>query len=385
MEVVQSIAVMVFTLVVLVAVHEFGHFWVARRCGVKVLRFSIGFGPVLPGCRWHDSKGTEYVIAAIPLGGYIKMLGELDPLDETDQTAGEGAGGLAPGEPTPEEKALAFNHKPVSQRIAITAAGPIANLLLAVLAYWFVFLAGERGLAPVVGAVEEGSVAAVAGVEPGLEILAIDGRETPTWQAVHFRLLDRIGDTGVLTLSLLDPDSGATRRTEAHLHEWLSDEDEPYLVRGLGIDIWRPEPGQPWPEHMLREYRYGPGSALVAATRRTGELMMFTLESIKKMLTGLISSKNLSGPITIAQVAVDSAQSGPEAFVTFLALLSVSLGVLNLLPIPVLDGGHLLYYAIECLVGRPIPVRAQMIGYQIGMVIIMGIMFLALYNDVTRL
>ena len=422
MEVVQSIAIMVFTLVVLVAVHEFGHFWVARRCGVKVLRFSIGFGPVLPGCRWHDSQGTEYVIAAIPLGGYIKMLGEMDPLeaDQTPDGSADAAGSEVtgttqpPGDPAaiaaagvslpsplqspgnsaadgavtdgldPEED-RAFNRKPVSQRIAITAAGPIANLLLAVLAYWFVFMAGERGLAPVVGSVEQGSVAAEAGVLPGWEILAVDGEETPTWQAVHFQLLDRLGDTGPLALTLHDPDSGQTRQSTAQLHEWLSDADEPYLVEGLGIAIWRPEPGQPWPEHMLREYHYGPVAALVAATRRTGELMAFTLDAIKKMLTGFISSKNLSGPITIAQVAVDSAESGLEAYITFLALLSVSLGVLNLLPIPVLDGGHLLYYLIECLIRRPVPARVQTIGYQVGMVLILGIMFLAIYNDVARL
>jgi regulator of sigma E protease len=448
---VYTVAVMIFTLSILVAVHEYGHFWVARRCGVKVLRFSIGFGR--PLLRWRDKLDTEYVLALIPLGGYVKMLDERE------------------GDVTPGQEAQAFNRKPVLQRIAIVSAGPVANLLLAVVAYWFVFLAGERGIAPFIGGVEEGSVADMAGLEPGQEIVAVDGGETPTWQALNFRLLDRIGDTGIVHFSVRYPDSDMVYQSEALLHEWMSDAEEPNLIAGLGIEMYRPpvpavldkvapespaanaglqpgdhitradgiemplwrdwvdyvrarpgerieieyeragiahvgtitparkinDDGEPygqvgiyvripaWPEHMVREFQYGPVSALVAASGRTVDMVGFTLNSIKKMIMGLISPKNLSGPITIAKVATASAQSGLESFVAFLALLSVSLGVLNLLPIPVLDGGHLLYYLIELLVGKPVPVKVQMLGYQVGLFIIIGVMMLALYNDVARL
>ena len=446
-----TIAVTVFTLGVLIAIHEYGHFWVARRCGVKVIRFSIGFGT--PLLRWKDKLDTEYVIAIIPLGGYVKMLDERE------------------GDVTPGLEDQAFNRKPVLQRMAVVAAGPVANLLLAVIAYWFVFLSGESGVAPVVGSVEQGSVADIAGLEAGQEIVAIDGRETPTWKAVNYRLLDRIGDSGPITFSVRYPDSDMVYQSDGFLQNWLSDVEAPNLLRGLGIDMYRPpvpplldtvvddspaaaaglapgdlvlsadhepmpewsdwvsyvreRPGEAillsfrrdgeiretvltperkvseageaygqvgvgvvipeWPQEMVREFSYGPAESLALATRRTGELVMFTLNSIKKMLTGLISHKNLSGPITIAKVASASAQSGLEAFVAFLALLSVSLGVLNLLPIPVLDGGHLMYYTIELLVGRPVPMKVQMLGYQVGLLIIVGIMALAIFNDFARL
>jgi len=447
----STIAVFIGTLSILVAVHEFGHFWVARRCGVKVLRFSIGFGT--PLFRWRDRLDTEYVFAAVPLGGYVKMLDERE------------------GEVTPGMERYAFNRKPVLQRIAVVAAGPAANLLLAVVAYWFVFLSGESGVAPIVGEVEKGSVADLAGIEAGWEIVAVDGTETPTWRAVGFHLLDRVGDTGRVRFDLRRPNSDAVYRSEGYLHDWLADTEEPDLIRGLGIEMYRPpipavldevvpgspaaaaglragdriltadavpmaqwtdwvryvrerpgrdilvgyeraglghtalitparkvdEAGEPfgqvgvsvrvpeWPEHMLREFHYGPLEALAVATRRTGELVALTLNAVKKLILGLISPKNLSGPITIAKVATASAQSGLEAFVAFLALLSVNLAVLNLLPVPVLDGGHLLYYTIELLVGRPVPERVQMLGYRVGLFIILGVMVLALYNDIARL
>lgn len=451
MDLIYTLAVTAFTLAILIAIHEFGHFWVARRCGVKVIRFSIGFGT--PLLRWRDKLDTEYVIAAFPLGGYVKMLDERE------------------GEVTPGMERFAFNRKPVLQRMAVVSAGPVANLLLAVVAYWFVFLSGESGVAPVVGGVDQGSVAEVAGLERGQEIVAVDGRETPTWQAVNFRLLDRIGDSGAITFSVRYPGSDVVYQSQGVLNNWLSDVEAPNLLRGLGIEMYRPpvpplldtvvedspaeaaglapgdlvlsadgepmpewtdwvsyvraRPGEPielsyrrdgntlettlvparkvgddgeafgqvgvgvvvpeWPEGMLREFSYGPVESLVLATRRTGELVAFTLNSIKKMLMGLISHKNLSGPITIAKVASASAQSGLESFVAFLALLSVSLGVLNLLPIPVLDGGHLMYYTIELLVGRPVPLKVQMLGYQVGLLIIVGIMALAIFNDFARL
>ncbi|MDG2327050.1 MAG: RIP metalloprotease RseP, partial [Halioglobus sp.] len=195
------------TLAVLVAVHEYGHFWVARKCGVKVLRFSIGFGTALAS--WKDKQGTEYSVAAIPLGGYVKMLDEREgevPEELLDQT---------------------FNRKPVLQRIAVVVAGPLANLILAVVAYWFLFMAGETGYAPVVGDVEIGSIADVAGLEAGQEIVAVDDIDTPTWQALSFALLDRIGDTGTINFKVKYSGSDMVYQSEAAIDRWLSEQEQP--------------------------------------------------------------------------------------------------------------------------------------------------------------
>ena len=451
MDLMYTILVTLATLAILVAVHEFGHFWVARRCGVKVLRFSIGFGK--PFLRWSDKLGTEYAVAAIPLGGYVKMLDERE------------------GEVAEHEQHLAFNRKPVLARIAVVAAGPLANFILAIFAYWVLFLAGESGYAPVIGEVEEGSVADIAGLEAGQEIIAVDGRKTPTWQALSFQLLKRIGDTGTIDFAVRYPDSDVVYESQGQLNRWLAGVEEPDLYDGLGLSLYQPpivplldeivpdspaeraglrpgdliletegrpirlweewvdyvraRPGQSllvslerdglqtqvelvperilndageeigrvgvgvvvpeMPEEQLREFRRGPVEALAAGVRRTGDMVSFTAESIVKMLQGLISPKNLSGPITIAKVATTSAKSGLESYVGFLALLSISLGVLNLLPIPVLDGGHLLYYGIELLAGRPVPERIQMMGYQVGLFLVASLMVFALYNDFSRL
>ena len=450
MDLIYTILVTLLTLAVLVAVHEYGHFWVARRCGVKVLRFCIGFGKPL----WSrtDSQGTEWAVAAIPLGGYVKMLDEREaPVDSAEQH-------------------LAFNRKPVLQRIAVVAAGPLANFLLAIVAFWGLYLSGESGYAPVIGEVSANSVAEVAGLEPGQEIVAVDGQETPTWQALSFRLLDRIGDTGTISFAVKYPDSDVVYESEAVIERWLSEQEEPDLYGGLGISLYRPavlpiageivpagpaeragmesgdtvisadgiamplwsdwvnyvraRPGESisveverglqrlvlnltpdrvtengesfgrvgmsvelpsMPPEMLRQFQRGPLESLGAGLQRTSDLVVFTLESIKKMIQGLISPKNLSGPITIAKVATASAESGLESYISFLALLSISLGVLNLLPIPVLDGGHLLYYTLELLAGRPVPEKIQALGYQVGMFLVLGIMMVALFNDFSRL
>lgn len=451
MDILYTILITLATLAVLVGIHEYGHFWVARRCGVKVLRFSIGFGKPLAG--WTDKHGTEYSVAAIPLGGYVKMLDERE------------------GEVPEAELDQAFNRKPVLQRIAVVAAGPLANLLLAVVAYWFLFMAGETGYSPVIGEVEPGSVAYMAELEAGQEIVAVDGRETPTRQALGFALLDRIGDTGTIRFSAIYPGSDVVYESEAPIARWLSEQDEPDLFGGLGLTLYRPavppvvdevsaggpadraglltgdrilsaddesinswmdwvryvraRPGETitlgfdrdgqfresdivpelvtdgegetfgrvgvsvvppaMPQEMIRKFNRGPIEAAGAAVARTWDLMAFTVNSIKKMVMGLISPKNLSGPITIAKVASASAKSGLESYIGFLALLSVSLGVLNLLPIPVLDGGHLLFYTIELLAGRPVPEKIQALGYQVGLFLILGMMTLAIYNDFTRL
>ncbi|EZI29325.1 RIP metalloprotease RseP [Pseudomonas extremaustralis] len=435
---------------VLVTFHEFGHFWVARRCGVKVLRFSVGFG--MPLLRWHDRRGTEFVIAAIPLGGYVKMLDEREgevPADQLDQS---------------------FNRKTVRQRIAIVAAGPIANFLLAMVFFWVLAMLGSEQIRPVIGVVEAGSMAAKAGLVAGQEIVSIDGEPTTGWGAVNLQLVRRLGESGSVNVVVREQDSTAESPRELALDHWLKGADEPDPIKSLGIRPWRPalppvlaelDPKGPaqaaglktgdrllaldgqalgdwqqvvdlvrvrpdtkvllkierdgaqidvpvtlsvrgeakaaggylgagvkspeWPPSMVREVSFGPLAAIGEGARRTWTMSVLTLESLKKMLFGELSVKNLSGPITIAKVAGASAQSGVADFLNFLAYLSISLGVLNLLPIPVLDGGHLLFYLVEWVRGRPLSDRVQGWGIQIGISLVVGVMLLALVNDLGRL
>jgi regulator of sigma E protease len=435
---------------VLVTIHEYGHFWVARRCGVKVLRFSVGFGT--PLLRWHDRQGTEFVVAAIPLGGYVKMLDERE------------------GDVPPELLGQSFNRKSVKQRIAIVAAGPVANFLLALLFFWVVAMLGSQQVRPVIGAVEAGSLADVAGLQVGQEIIAIDGQPTIGWAAVNLQLVSRLGESGRLDLLVREPGSSVDSPRQIVLDNWLRGADEPDPIASLGIRPWRPvlqpvlaqlDPEGPafaaglqvgdrllaleqkpladwqqlvdqvrglpgkkitllverqgqqldvsltlaargtgemlsgylgagvaggeWPPEMLREVRYGPVDAIAEGAKNTWAMSVLTLNSLKKMLFGELSVKNLSGPITIAKVAGASAESGLSDFLKFLAYLSISLGVLNLLPIPVLDGGHLLFYLVEWVRGRPLSERIQGWGMQIGISLVVGVMLLALINDLSRL
>ncbi|WP_137885114.1 sigma E protease regulator RseP [Pseudomonas sp. 2FE] len=450
----MSTLYMVFGLLValgvLVTFHEFGHFWVARRCGVKVLRFSVGFGT--PLLRWHDRQGTEFVIAAIPLGGYVKMLDERE------------------GEVPSEQLAQAFNRKSVRQRIAIVAAGPIANFLLALGFFWVLAMLGSQQVRPVIGAVETGSLAAEAGLLAGQEIMAVDGEPTTGWATVNLQLVRRLGESGKVDLLVRESGSNVESSRQVVLRDWLKGVEEPDPIASLGIRPWRPavpavlaelDPEGPaqaaglqigdrllaldnlalddwqqlvdrvrqrpaervvvsveragqrfevsltlaargegktrtgylgagvqgveWPAEMLREVRFGPLEAVGEGFNRTWTMSVLTLDSLKKMLFGELSVKNLSGPITIAKVAGASAQSGVGDFLNFLAYLSISLGVLNLLPIPVLDGGHLLFYLIEWVRGRPLSERVQGWGMQIGISLVVGVMLLALVNDLSRL
>ena len=435
---------------VLVTFHEFGHFWVARRCGVKVLRFSVGFGT--PLVRWHDRQGTEYVIAAIPLGGYVKMLDEREgnvPAELADQS---------------------FNRKTVYQRIAIVSAGPIANFLLAIVFFWVLAMLGSQQVRPVIGSVEAGSMAHKAGLIAGQEIVSVDGEATSGWSAVNLQLVRRLGESGIVSVRVREPGATADTPHELELDNWLKGAEEPDPIKSLGIRPWRPalppvlaelDPkgpaqaaglktgdklvsldGRPveewqqvvdwvrerpdakitlraerdgapfdtqltlatrgegkaasgylgagvkgidWPPEMLREVSYGPLAAVAEGASRTWTMSVLTLDSLRKMLFGELSVKNLSGPITIAKVAGASAQSGIGDFLNFLAYLSISLGVLNLLPIPVLDGGHLLFYLIEWARGRPLSDRVQGWGVQIGISLVVGVMLLALVNDLGRL
>jgi regulator of sigma E protease len=434
-------------IIILVTVHEFGHFYVARRCGVKVLRFSIGFGKVL--WRRYDRHGTEFSLSALPFGGYVKMLDERE------------------GEVPPELLDQAFTRKTVWQRMAIVLAGPIANFILAILLFWGLLLQGKTGLIPVVGKVEPGSVAAAASLEVGQEIVAIDGIETPTEQLLAQQLLNRLGESGEITFKVRYPNSTLQYELRTTLDNWLRGVKDPDPVKGLGLELafpvsavageikpgspaeragfqtgdkivqaddiqitdWRvwfdyvrahggktiqvkveradetlalsvtPESfeekgvsygrvgmgNQPPPDELFRHYEYSIGGALVASVKETWNTSAFVLISVKKLILGEISTNNLSGPISIAKVAGSSAQIGLKHFIGFLAFLSVLLGVFNLLPIPVLDGGHLVYLAIEAIRGKPVSEKVQIIGYQFGLFLVISLSILAMYNDILRL
>ena len=451
MELLSTLLATVVALGLLVTIHEYGHFWVARRCGIKVLRFSIGFGPAL--LRWHDRRGTEYAIAAIPLGGYVKML------DEREAPVAE------------HELDQAFNRKSVKQRIAVVAAGPIANFLLAILAFWLVAVVGISTVAPVLGPVPAGTPAAQAGLHEGLEITSVDGSAIRSWHDINLQLIRRLGESGSIELVAKPFDGGAEQSYRLRLDNWLKGEEAPDPMEALGLTGWQPQipprigqvaadgaaaeaglqagdlilsidgkPVSDWlidvvpaiqasaqrrlqlqverdgsvvdialtprpkasgdvvvgyvgagaepvelPPNMQRQISYNPVVAVPVAMQKTWEMTALTLDSLWKMLTGLVSAKNLSGPITIAKVAGASAKSGLESFLSFIAYLSISLGVLNLLPIPVLDGGHLVYYVAEWIRGKPLSERIQTWGLQIGLSLIVGVMLFAIYNDISRL
>lgn len=437
-------------IIVLVTVHEFGHFWVARRLGVKVLRFSVGFGR--PLLSWRDRLGCEYVIAGIPFGGYVKMLDEREePVADADQP-------------------FSFNRQPVWKRSLIVVAGPVANLLLALATFWVLFAGGEEGLVPLVDKVTPSSMVARAGLVPGQEIVAVDGEATPTRADVFQALLARVGDTGELVLGVRYPGDDITYDLVVDLDRWLSDTGEPDVLGSLGLRFYLPPfvrvgavlPGTPAEQAGLREgdtiermdgrpvadvdawlaeVRNSPGRELAMTVRREGglfDLKVVPAEvagkdgqrvgqigaqvgsppldsqhirrldysflqsfaraaretqrqteilflSLYKLVVGDLSPKNLSGPLGIAKVAGASADRGLVVFCHTLAILSISLGVMNILPIPMLDGGHLLLYLVEAIKGSPVPEKLQMLGNQIGLALIISLMLFAVYNDFLKL
>ncbi|MEK9576038.1 MAG: RIP metalloprotease RseP [Luminiphilus sp.] len=452
MQVLFSIVMALVTLGILVTIHEYGHYWVARRCGVRVLRFAVGFGR--PLAMRVDRHGTEFALCAIPLGGYVKMLDERDEGQDV----------------TVENRHESFNAQPVRNKLAIVSAGPAANFLLAILVLFGLFLRGETGIAPVVEAVEPGSVAHDVGLMQGQEIVAVDGASTPTIANVRFALLKRLGDTGTIDISVGSALSNLQQTYALPIDRWLGGAEAPDPTRALGltlgipplqpsigslvedgpatragfkvgdtiieadgqaistwsqwVDLVRAAPGQSLvvrverdgqsldltvvprstgtsgaevgsvgmgvvipdiPEDRIRRQGRNPVEALSAAIERTFSLTVFTFESMWKMIQGLISTKNLSGPIAIAQVAASTAESGFTTWLSFLALLSISLGAINLLPIPVLDGGHIVFHSLEGLFGRPVPEQIQMMSYQLGLLAVFTLMVFAIYNDVARL
>ena len=448
MQILFSIIMALVTLGVLVTIHEFGHYWVARRCGVRVLRFAIGFGR--PLYSWQGRDGTEFALCAIPLGGYVKML------DERDGEAFV----------TEANRFESFNAQPVRNKLAIVAAGPAANFLLAIMVLFGLFVRGETGLAPVIEAVAVNSVAEESGLVVGQEVIAVDGQATSTVSGVRFALLKRLGDSGHIDLTVGNALSDVGQRYSIPIVSWLGEAEAPDPAAALGLSLGfppiRPEVGSlseggaaaradflvgdviieaagmpmaqwtDWvefvrarpnqrfdvlidragnqvtlsvmpqnrnavgtvgmgvalpeiPDSRIRRQSRGPIEALGAAVNRTYELTVFTFESMWKMVQGLISTKNLSGPIAIAQIAASTAESGFTTWLSFLALLSISLGAINLLPIPVLDGGHIVFHVVEGLMGRPVPEQIQIMSFQVGLAAVFTLMMFAIYNDVARL
>lgn len=444
----------VVALGLLVVVHEFGHFIVARLCGVKVLRFAVGFGKVLYSRRYGPDQ-TEWALCAIPLGGYVKMLDERE------------------GQVAPAELPRAFTQQSLAKRSLIVLAGPVANLLLAIVLYWGLFIHGIDELRPVLGAPQAASAAARADVRAGDLVLAVNGNSVRSWEELRWALLQDLADhqesqlqvqrkdgshevlalaTHEIGMSALDKDPvrllGLTIEPPALpavvgrvLPSMPAEQagfqvgDRVLAIDGVSLSFWtelaqmaRAAPGRALrfsverhgrrleidvvpdsvedtthpgaapvgrvglaPEDVpaLREamfttVAYAPGRALSKAVAQTWETSVFTLRMIGRMLIGEVSLKNLSGPITIADVAGQSVQYGMPYYVKFLALISISIGVLNLLPIPVLDGGHLMYYLAEFLRGKPLPEKVFAVGQRIGLTLLLLMMSVALFNDLNR-
>ncbi len=436
---------------VLVSFHEFGHFWVARLAGVKVLRFSVGFGKVL--CAYQKNpESTEYVISAIPLGGYVKMVDERE------------------GEVSEADLPFAFNRQSLFARTAIVAAGPVFNLILAVALFWSVLVIGETGIKPILGAVEQGTLAAAAGFVEGDQIVSVNGKVTPTWteamtvlvssaldgeHSIKVEVKDFDDRQVVKTLVLTDKDSetpdvlyqrlgfkpwspqlqpiiGKVLPDSAALAAGLQKNDLIVSAYDTSINDWmqwvnivKSHPGVAInlvierdgvrlpvtimpksvkvgentegkvgasvyiPEELMKsvsvEYSLSPLAAVPVALETTYYYSVTSLKMMAKMLIGKASVENLSGPISIAQYAGQSATMGLTPFLKYMALISVSLGILNLLPIPVLDGGHLLFFAIEGIKGSPVSERAQIFFQQIGITLLVSLMALALFLDIERL
>lgn len=437
-------------LLLLVIIHEYGHFQVARWCGVKVLRFSFGFGKVL--FRWHDKKGTEYAWSLVPLGGYVKML------DESEEVVPE------------NEKHLAFNNKHVLARIAIVIAGPLFNFIFAFFALWLVLIIGMHSLAPIIENVKPNSLASQAGLGPKQEIIALNNEEISSWRDFQYAMMPLVGSDETINLTVKSLTDGQVKHVSLPLTQWKLDEKRPDPLASLGIepfipsippivgevvadspadkaglhindkilslnhksfDDWmylvdfvREHPNQTvalglerdkkitevpltigsqnnngtvagfigvrskkvdWPAHWLRLQREDPVSAIGTAFKQTVDLTATTFVLMGRLVTGKLGLNTISGPVGIAQGAGDSGRGGLVSYLFFLALVSISLGALNLLPIPMLDGGHLLYYVLEIIRGKPLSDGVKSVGVYIGLAFVMALMFIALTNDISRL
>jgi regulator of sigma E protease len=459
----------IFTLGLLITVHEYGHFQVAKWCGVKVLRFSIGFGKPL----WRKKFGqdqTEFVIAAIPLGGYVKMLDER----EIEQTSNPQEADLQAGYSESELK-RAFNRQSVAKRMAIVLAGPFANLLLAILLYWIVFMLGVVGMKPIIGKVIDHSPAAAASITLGETIQKINGKAVATWQDARWILLNESLKSKNVEIQAISSNQ------QIHLHQLdlsavnngnnKKDDFDKDILEKLGLTIYQPDiparigevikngpadlaglktgdlvlvinknKARIW-EDFVQEIRQHPNvpldvliqrgaeelnltvrpepivegdktvgrigaafrmekselgqlfvtshysavEAFAKAIEKTWDTAIFSLKMLGNMVTGQASWRGMSGPVTIASYAGQSAHMGFKVFIAFLALISISIGVVNLLPVPVLDGGHFMYYVVEIFTGKPVSEATMVIGQRIGFSLLGFMMILALYNDINRL
>lgn len=435
---------------ILITVHEYGHFWVARKNNVKVERFSIGFGKAI--WRRKDKFGTEFVIALIPLGGYVKMLDER--VDDV----------------LPADKDKTFNSKTVYQRIAIIAAGPGANFLFAIFAFYLMLLLGVPSVKPIIGEVTPYSIASKANLPSNSEIIEVAGETTRDWQGVNLAIVANIGEpTLIVKARPLDSASAKTYQLDTSM--WTYSPEKSSAIESLGFSPFRPDveneiavigkdspaekaglhvgdkpfavngmltqgnwkvfadeikkypqqtitvdvtrggevvtlsvlpnsierngetigylgiapKTQAYPEKFKIELSYGVIDAFSESLAKTWQLVTLSFNMIGKLLTGDVSVKNLSGPVAIAQGAGDHAGYGFVYFLGFLALISINLGIINILPVPVLDGGHLMYYFIELLTGKPVPEKIQVIGYKFGTLALLGLMSIALFNDLSRL
>lgn len=440
----------VIALGILVTVHEYGHYWVARKCGVHVHRFSVGFGKAL--WRKTDKHGTEFVVAAIPLGGYVKML------DERVEEVAE------------QDLDKAFNRKPVGQRIAIIAAGPLANFIFAIFAFYLMYLIGVPSVKPIIAELKPQSVIAQADIPNNSELVSVAGQKVQSWQDVNIALVSQIGESNI-SVEVKLPESSRVKSFQLDTRQWQFQPEQGNAITDIGIVPLKPkvhaEIGQigknspasqsdlmvgdkllavnnervngDWvrfsqivkqypnqqvellverqgleqaiavavgaresnkgsqgylgiapkvdqlPSQYQSEIRYGVIDSIGVGVEKTWDLIVFSLQMIGKLITGDVSLKNLSGPISIAQGAGTSAGFGIVAFLSFLALISINLGIINLLPLPVLDGGHLLYYVIELFTGKPVPEHIQETGFKFGALALLTLMSIALFNDISRL
>lgn len=450
-DILLSLVSFVVAISILIAIHEFGHFWVAKKLGVKILRYSIGFGKPL----WKKVAGkdkTEYVIAAIPLGGYVKMLDERE------------------GDVKTEELERAFNRQPVSKRFAIVLAGPVFNFLFAVFAYWITFVNGIQGMVPVVGEVLPDTPAQIAGMQGNERIVSVNGVATPIWDGVLKEILPSIVDKKSINITT-QTSNAIEKKYQLDFSATNETFDDVDLFKLIGIQQWRPpisttlgvivkgkpaaiagiksgdiikkingEPINDWydmaamiaalpgkllnieierngrrlnirvtteiaksgnkeigrlgvgpadkfniPEDMFASYQYSLVAGLQKAINQTWSFSVLTLKLMGKMIIGELSLKNISGPINIARYAGQSASAGVSRFFEFLAMISISLGIINLMPIPILDGGHLFYYLIEAVKGSPVSEAVEAVGQKIGIVLLLMLMSLAFYNDIIRL
>jgi regulator of sigma E protease len=454
MDIVLRILAFIVAISVLVAVHEFGHFWVARKLGFKVLRFSIGFGRPLAKWTGRDPDRVEYWLSAIPLGGYVKMLDEREgPVPEAEQARG-------------------FTRRPIPHRVAVLLAGPGFNFLFAIVAYWAVFVAGVPGIKPVIGAVEPNSIAARAGLVPDDRIEAVNGKATQTWDQATVDILDRLLKDGRVSMSVRGAD-GTLKQVDLNVSgkaAELNKPDAPFSSLGIQpapvmpplvaridpgspaasagfaagdrvrsaagtpiqswsqwVDFVRARPGETVPVEVLRdgksvhltvtigaveqdgkrvgqvgiyrpekfpegsldrlraEQRYGVFAAVPRGAHRAWEMTALTVRILGHMITGQVSLRSVAGPIAIATYAADSAKAGFSAFLSFLGIVSINLGIMNLLPVPLLDGGQVVYQLIEAVKGGPLSEKALIVGQQLSVLFLIVLMSFVFYNDIARI